>query len=249
VIRLREIFCGYPGNDVLRGIDLDINCGELLCIIGKNGCGKTTLVKTASGLLKPKSGDIFCDDDALFSLTSKERGKRIAYLAQGNKAPDMTVFEAVLHGRFPYLSYFSRYSDEDREKALLAMERLSILDHRNRQVLELSGGMRQRVYIAMALCQGASHILLDEPSTYLDIDGQLELMGLLRSLAKEGKAVAAVTHDLTMAFTHADKLALVDRGVISVYGTPEQVSASEALKQIFSVSVTACDDGIYRYKY
>ncbi len=249
MISFRNVSGGYPRHEVLHGISLDISCGELLCIIGKNGCGKTTLIKNAAGLLKPLGGEILCGDEKLSSMKPRERAKRVAYLPQAGSPPDMTVLCAVLQGRFPHASYPARYGEADRLAALGAIERLGLSDCRDTPVCRLSGGMRQRVYIAMAICGGAEHILLDEPCAHLDIDGQIELMKLLRSLAAEGKAVAAGMHDLPLAFTYADKIALIDGGAVAAYGNPYDVSRGDALKQVFSVAVARSEDGIYRYKY
>ena len=204
MIRLRDVHGGYPKKEILFGVDLDINCGELVCIIGKNGCGKTTLIRTAAGLLKPRFGDILCGDAKIYRMKPKERGRNIAYLSQGKTVPHMTAFDYVLHGRFPYICYPSQYLAYDRDMALLAMERLGVAHLCDTPVSQLSGGIRQRVYIAMAVCQGADHILLDEPASAADKESRAIINSLVVKYQKQAGCTVIMT-------SHTEELPLFEK--------------------------------------
>ena len=161
----------------------------------------------------------------------------------------MTAFETVLHGRFSNLSYPRRYTKTDKALAMRAMEKTDTAGYAEKMMWELSGGMRQRVYIAMALCQDTGYILMDEPLTYLDAAGQLELMRILKSLAREGRGIIAVMHDLPLAFTFADKITVLHNGHIAYSGVPSAKEASDAVNRVLGVTLIRNDDGSYRYKY
>jgi len=161
----------------------------------------------------------------------------------------MTAFETVLHGRFSHLSYPRRYTKKDKELAMQAMEKTDTARYAEKMMSELSGGMRQRVYITMALCQEAEYILMDEPLTYLDSAGQLELMRTLKSLAEEGCGIIAVMHDLPLAFTFADKITVLNNGKIAYSGAPYTQEASDTINRVLGVTLIRNNDGSYRYKY
>lgn len=252
MIEINGVVAGYDRHGkeiVLDGIDTCFEEGRLICIIGKNGCGKTTLLKTVIGALKPLFGSISVDSQPLDKMSTRERAGYIAYLSQGGSIPDMTAFEAVLHGRFSHLSYPRRYTKKDKELAMQAMEKTGTSGYAEKMMSELSGGMRQRVYIAMALCQNAQYILMDEPLTYLDAAGQLELMRTLKTLAEEDRGVIAVMHDLPLAFTFADKITVLHNGRIAYSGVPCTKEALDTVNRVLGVTLIRNDDGSYRYKY
>lgn len=249
MIELKTVSAGYGRNAVLKDVSVSFEKGRLTSVIGVNGCGKSTLLKTVLGML-PSSGGITIDGSKLGDLTRNEIARKIAYLAQGKNTPDMTVEQLVLHGRFPHLSYPRRYSKQDHEIAFAAMEQVGIGELAAKPLHTLSGGMRQNAYIAMALAQGTDYVLLDEPTTYLDISHQLELMKQLRTLADNGKGIVAVMHDLPMALTFSDRVVLLHDGRILSDDTPEGVCRQKTIDRVFRVAVKPSPDGrTYGYDY
>ncbi|MBR5869504.1 MAG: ABC transporter ATP-binding protein [Clostridia bacterium] len=247
MIELLDLTAGYGSHEVLHGISACMVCGKLISVIGPNGCGKSTLFKTVPGILKKMHGEILLDGTPTEQYHTDTLAQRIAYLAQIHRTPDMTVGELVLHGRFPHLHFPRRYSARDREIAHEAMVHMGIDLYADKPVSSLSGGMRQCVYLAMAQAQDTDHILLDEPTTYLDIANRLSLMQQLRSLACEGKCVAAVMHDLPLALTYSDEIWVMRDGRIEAIGTPRQIADSGIIEAVFGVSV-GCDGGNYFYR-
>ena len=244
MIELKNVCTCYGDKRVLDSLSATFEKGRLTAVIGANGCGKSTLLKTAAGIMPPKSGEIFIDGDDLRSITRREAATRISYLSQGRDTPELTVAELVLHGRFPHLSYPRVYTARDREIALRAIRAVGIEELADKPLSILSGGMRQSAYVAMALAADADHILLDEPTTYLDIGHQLALMRLLRSIADGGCAVAALMHDLPLALTYADAVWVMRNGALVMSGTPGEVCTSGVLHEVFGVDMIA-DNGSY----
>lgn len=250
MIELRNISAGYGKDNVIRAVSLLFPKGKLISVIGTNGSGKSTLLKTAIGILQPSSGEILVDGRTASGLSRQDTAKKISYLAQGRDTPDMAVKQMVLHGRFPHLHYPRRYGEQDIRIAQAAMERMGIIDIANRPLSSLSGGMRQKVYIAMALTQDTDYIMLDEPTTYLDISGQLELMKILRELADNGKGIIAVMHDLPLAFSCSDSIAVLKGGKLAACGTPFDLCKSGMTEEIFGVGLQYEDKtGCYHYRY
>ena len=251
MIQLRGLRAGYPGRTVLEGIDLDFRPGEVLAILGPNGCGKSTLLRTANGLLPRTGGEVLVDGVSIDRLTPRDLARKAAYLPQSRQVPAITARRMVLHGRFPYLSYPRRYSREDRAMVSRALDWAGAAELADRPLAELSGGQRQKVYLAMALAQDTAAILMDEPTTYLDVGCQLEVMALARRLAEEGRAVVMVLHDLTLALRYAHRTALLWEGRVRQTGTPEELYAGEALEQVMGVRlgrVKTEEGGRYFYR-
>lgn len=236
MLELQEVSVGYARDPVLRGLHLVLPDGGLTALIGPNGCGKSTLLRTACGLLEPSAGRVLLDGAALQDIPRKERARRIAFLPQSRPVPDLTARSLVLHGRFPYLGYPRRYGKADYAAADAALAAVGAQALAGRDLRSLSGGERQKVYIAMALAQDAPTILLDEPTTYLDIDRQFEVMHLLSALRAQGKTVVAVLHDLALAFRFADRVVLLQDGAVCADGAPDEVAASGALARAFHVA-------------
>ena len=232
MIQLRGLRAGYPGRTVLEGIDLDFRPGEVLAILGPNGCGKSTLLRTANGLLPRTGGEVLVDGVSIDRLTPRDLARKAAYLPQSRQVPAITARRMVLHGRFPYLSYPRRYSREDRAMVSRALDWAGAAELADRPLAELSGGQRQKVYLAMALAQDTAAILMDEPTTYLDVACQLEVMALARRLAEEGRAVVMVLHDLTLALRYAHRAALLCGGRVCQTGTPEELFQSRVLEKV-----------------
>ena len=244
MIELRSISAGYGNHTVLEAVSATFEKGKLTGIIGINGCGKSTLLKVMLGIL-PCKGDISVDGRSLKDMSRKEIAQKIAYLSQGKSTPDMTVEQLALHGRFPHLRYPRQYSRQDREIAFSAIEQLGLAELAQRSLGNLSGGQRQKVYIAMALAQDTDYILLDEPTTYLDISHQLGLMQTLRKLADGGKGIVTVMHDLPLAFTYCDEILLLDGGKVLAQGTPREVRTH--IEKVFGIGLEAGQH--YHYKY
>ena len=250
MIELNHVTAGYGKNIVLKDLSVVFEPGKLTSIIGVNGCGKSTLLKTVLAMIPLTSGEITVDGTALSGMGRTEIARKIAYLAQGKNTPDMTVEQLVLHGRFPHLNYPRRYTTKDHQIAFSAMEQTGVLKYAHKPLHTLSGGMRQNAYIAMALAQDTDYVLLDEPTTYLDISHQLELMKALRTLANNGKGIVAVLHDLPMAFTFSDQIVLLHEGQVMSSNDPKRVCAQKTLDGIFGVAMERSADGeTYHYKY
>ncbi len=251
MIKISDLCLGYHEKLVLRNINLEIRASEILCVIGPNGSGKSTLIQSIAGLLKPVSGSIELKGAPLGQYSNRQRAQLLAYLPQSRTVPDISVRRLVLHGRFPYLSYPRRYRSIDFTAAEDAMEQADVLAFADRQLPDLSGGQRQSAYFALALAQETPIILMDEPTTYLDIDHQLKMMDLSREMSREGKTVVMILHDLCAAMKIADRIAVLDEGSLQFSGTPEELFRSDIIKRVFHVElgrVSEQDKFCYYYK-
>ena len=237
MIQLKDLTAGYGGKPIVDHVTLDFLPGQVLALLGPNGSGKSTLLKAALGLLPAMGGQVLCDGADLTSLSRRQIAQKAAFLAQSRPQSSILALRMVLHGRFPYLSYPRRYSKEDYAIARRAMDAAGVRPYENTNVSRLSGGQRQGVYLAMALAQDTDTILMDEPTTYLDIHRQLQVMDTARALAEQGKAVVLVLHDIPLALRGADQIALLEGGHLVCCGTPEQVYGSGALDRVFGVAV------------
>ena len=250
MLEIQNLTAGYGRQEILHNISLMAPAGAVTVLVGANGCGKSTLLKTIAGIHSPTGGQIHLDGENLRKLDVKSLARRVAYLPQSRQIPAITAQRLVLHGRFPYLSYPRRYRTEDLEIARWAMAALGIADLADRPLDTLSGGQRQKVYIAMALAQDTPVVMMDEPTNFLDIAHQMQMMTQARFLADSGKTVVLVLHDLSMALRHADHLAVMQDGYILMQGSPEAVFASGCLDDAFGVRVqrTETADG-WQYYY
>ena len=237
MIQLKNIFAGYEKKEVLHGVSMKFERGKITALIGPNGCGKSTLLKTIVRMNPHSAGEIHVDGQEIGTMSPAILARHVSYLPQNKKAPDIPVLKMVLHGRFAYLSYPRRYRKEDYEMARKALSWAGMETKAEEIVSRLSGGMQQKVYIAMALAQDTDTILMDEPTTYLDISQQLKLMDMARELAKAGKAVVMVLHDLSQALRVADEVVLMDEGNVVISGRPNEVYESGALQKVFHVEI------------
>lgn len=237
MIELVHASSGYRGNVKLRDVSAKIPRGEITSIIGPNGCGKSTLLRMICGLNRIYGGEVLVDGRGIETYDSGELAKLVSYLPQSRNVPNIRVDSLVLHGRFPYMGYPRRYRTEDREKAREALAWVGALPLADRMVAELSGGERQKVYIAMLLAQGTEVVLMDEPTSYLDISRKFEVIRMAQKMKAEGKTVVLVLHDLELALSWSDHVMLMENGALREWGSPEQVVNSGALAQVFGVNV------------
>lgn len=237
MIALKDLTVGYHGEALLSQVNLEFPQGQVTVLLGPNGCGKSTLLRTVLGLLPPLGGEILYDGEPISSLSGGAVARKAAYMAQNHTVPSIVAQRMVLHGRFPYLSFPRKYRKEDHEAVRRALETAGGLDLSNRPMQELSGGQRQKVYLAMALAQETGTILMDEPTTWLDIRHQLEVMATARALAESGRAVGLVSHDLCLALRTADRVAVLVQGGLQLAAPPEEAFASGVLDLAFGVQV------------
>ena len=243
MIELKDLTVGYQAEPLLSHVDLAFPQGQVTVLLGPNGCGKSTLLKTVLGLLPPLGGDILYDGTSISALSGVEIARKAAYMAQNHAVPSIVAQRMVLHGRFPYLSFPRKYRKEDYEAVRRALEAAGGADLTGRPMPELSGGQRQKVYLAMALAQETGTILMDEPTTWLDIRHQLEVMATARALADSGRAVGLVSHDLCLALRTADRVAVLAQGKLQLSAPPEEAFASGALDRAFGVKVRRVETG------
>ena len=250
MIEIKDLSFSYGKKEVLSNVSLSFEKGSITTIIGPNGCGKTTLLNSVAGIIRQSKNTIFIDGKDSSLMKRKERARKTAYLMQGKSIPDMTVESLILHGRFPYTSLGGAYSEEDRKAAVEAMKKTSVSHLAKRNISTLSGGMRQNVFIAMALSQGSDYILMDEPTTFLDISKQAELIRLLRSLAKDKKGIVSVLHDLPLALTLSDSIVLMADGRVIMQDTPQKIHESGLINEIFNAEIKkVCGNEEYYYTF
>jgi len=235
MVEIKNLTCSYSDTAILKDINLSLPEREIISIIGPNGSGKSTFLHALSRLISMQNGKIIIDGKNISDYKRKELAKKIALLPQFREVPDVSVRRFVLSGRYPYLNFSGNYSDKDEFCAKQAMDMTGITHLADRSLKSLSGGERQRVYIALCLSQGADILLLDEPTTYLDIRYQFDILDLIRSLTD--KTVVAVLHDITHALTYSDKVILMDKGTVLAYGTPQEVASSGLIDEVFGITL------------
>lgn len=240
----KELKVGYGDYLVIDNLSLKIPDKKITAIIGANGCGKSTLLKTLTRIIKYSNGHVLLDGKEIKNIPTKEIAKKIAILPQTPEgAEGLTVEELVSYGRFPYQSGFGRMNKHDLEMVDWAMEVTSTKEFSKRKVDELSGGQKQRVWIAMALAQETEIIFLDEPTTYLDLAHQLEVLTLLQELnVKESRTIIMVLHDINQASKFADYLIGLKDGKIVKAGDCNDVMTKETLREIFNIEVDLVRD-------
>ncbi len=244
MLSTKELGISYGNIDIVKGLNLEIPEGKVTTIIGPNGCGKSTILKTMSRILEAKKGAVYLDGKAIHKTPTKEIAKKMAILPQTPEAPSgLTVFELVSYGRFPHQRGFGRLSNEDREIIHWAIDVTGMTPFYERPIEALSGGQRQRVWIAMALAQETDILLLDEPTTYLDLAHQLEILQLLDRLnAEQKRTIVMVIHDLNHAARFAHHMVAINRGTIIKEGSANEVMTSSVLRNVFNIDAEVVKD-------
>ncbi len=244
VLTIDHVAVGYANSLIVEDLSVSIPKGKITTIIGPNGCGKSTLLKAISRVLKTQSGAVYLDGRAIHQLQTKEVAKRMAILPQSANAPGgLTVFELVSYGRFPHQGGFGTLKKEDYEHINWAIFVTGLNEFKDRSVEALSGGQRQRVWIAMALAQGTEILILDEPTTYLDLAHQLEVLILLQRLnEEEGRTIVMVLHDLNHASRFSHNMISMKNGTLIKEGSPEEVMTCLNLQSVFNIDarMTTC---------
>ncbi|ALC22448.1 ABC transporter ATP-binding protein [Streptomyces pristinaespiralis] len=242
----RELTLAYEDRTVVHELDLAVPDGQVTVIVGPNACGKSTTLRALGRLLKPKGGAVLLDGAELSAIPTKKIAKSIGLLPQSPVAPEaITVADLVARGRQPHQHWWQQWSQEDERAVTDAMERTDVTALADRPVDELSGGQRQRVWIAMALAQETDLLLLDEPTTFLDIAHQVEVLDLVRQLNHErGRTVVAVLHDLNQAARYADHLVAMKAGRIVAEGAPADVVTAELVREVFGMESVVVPDPV-----
>lgn len=237
---------GYGRHRVAEDLSVAIPDGHFTAIIGPNGCGKSTLLRTLSRLMKPMQGDVVLDGKAIGHYATKEVARRIGLLAQNASTPgDITVRELVMRGRYPHQPLFTRWRKEDDEAVNRAMQATGVSELAGQSVDTLSGGQRQRAWIAMVLAQETTIMLLDEPTTWLDISYQIDLLELLSTLNREqGYTLAAVLHDLNQACRYATHLIALREGKVVAQGAPKEIVTPELIEDVYGMRCMIIDDPV-----
>lgn len=237
IMTTQNIAVGFDGKSVLENLTLEVGKGQIISILGPNGSGKSTLLKVLSRNLKPDQGNVYLDGQNLTELSNKVIARKMAVLPQSPEAPkDLTVRDLVEYGRYPHQQWWQGKSQEDDECVSWALVQTGLEEMSDRIVSTLSGGERQRVWIAMALAQKPEILLLDEPTTYLDICHQLEIMELLAEFNRVHRiTVAMVLHDINHAAQYSDCVVVLHQGKVFAVGRPQDVITSHTLRTVFGV--------------
>lgn len=245
-IETKDLSICYDDYLVVDSLNLSIPEGKITSIIGPNGCGKSTVLKTIGRIIKKQKGMVYLDGEDIAKISTKEIAKKMAILPQTPTAPSgLTVKELVSYGRYPHQKGFGKLTTEDKKIVEWAITVTKLNEFQHREIDNLSGGQRQRVWIAMALAQQTDLILLDEPTTYLDMAHQLEVLELLKELNKTQKCtIVMVLHDLNLASRFSDMIVAVNGGKIKASGTPKDVITKDNLKEVFQIDATIVSEPI-----
>ena len=251
MITARQLRVALDGTPILRDLDFMVEAGSWVGLLGPNGSGKTTLMRTLSGLL-PYAGTLTLTERPIHTWKAPALARQVAFLRQSTPISfDFTVEELVLLGRSPHKGWLERYTHEDHQRVTHALARVDMDGFARRSVLSLSGGERQRVFLAQALVQESDLLLLDEPTTHLDVHHQFEFLNLVRDLVEAGRTVVAVFHDIELAARYADHLLVLDEGRLVAAGPPADVLTEALLASVFRMQarLDTMDDGTLRISY
>ncbi|MEM8529503.1 MAG: ABC transporter ATP-binding protein [Chloroflexota bacterium] len=236
-LKADKLLLAYDDQPVVKDLDLIVPSGKITALVGPNGCGKSTLLRGLARLLKPRTGVVYLDGKLLTSMPTKDLAKQLGILPQSPSAPEgLTVHELVAQGRYPYQNWFHQWSEEDERMVTKALEITTLTEMASRPVDTLSGGQRQRAWIAMTLAQDTEVILLDEPTTFLDIAHQIEVLHLLEQLNREeNRTIVLVIHDLNLGSRYAHHMVVMRDGHVVSTGEPHEVMTTDMLRDVFGV--------------
>lgn len=243
----KQLTLTYGNDPVIEKLNLTIPQGKITVLIGSNGSGKSTLLRSFARLLKPREGAVLLDGHDIARQSTRDVAKKLAILPQGPSAPEgLTVLELVKQGRYPHQSWLKQWSEEDERMVKLALERTQMTSFADLPVDSLSGGQRQRAWIAMTLAQGTSTILLDEPTTYLDLAHQIEILDLLYELNEtEQRTIVMVLHDLNLACRYAHHMVAVHNRNVYAQGAPDVIMDEKLVRTVFGLDCMVTTDPIY----
>ncbi|MEK3726066.1 ABC transporter ATP-binding protein [Paenibacillus sp. FSL H8-0034] len=239
-----QLDIAYGDISIVEHLNISIPSGQITALVGANGSGKSTILKAMARMLKPTGGTVYLDGKSIHRQATKEVAKQLAILPQNPIAPDgLTVSELVTYGRFPHQKGFGSLTKEDKEAVRWAIEMTGMNEFYDRPVDQLSGGQRQRAWIAMALAQGTDILFLDEPTTFLDMAHQLEVLKLLQKLNdEEGRTIVMVVHDLNHAARYAHHMVAIQKGRVISNGTPAEVMNLDVLREVFGIEADIIPD-------
>lgn len=243
-LETQQLTLAYDGAPIIRNLSLVIPPQKITVLVGANGCGKSTLLRGLAKLLKPKSGIVYLDGKNISQLKATTVAKKLGMLTQSPVAPEgLTVRDLVAMGRYPHQSWLQQWSMEDEKKVAEALRITTIDELADRSLDSLSGGQRQRAWIAMVLAQDTDILLLDEPTTFLDLAHQVELLDLLDELQEsQGKTIVMILHDLNLSCRYADYLVAIQQGKVYATGTPKQVMTEEMVREVFNLECRIVPD-------
>lgn len=246
LIHIDNLSLSYDGDTIIvHELNLHIQQGSITALVGPNGCGKSTLLRGLSRLLKPVSGSVYLNGEAIHAMKAKHLARQLGILPQSPTAPEgLTVHELVAQGRYPHQSWFQQWSEEDERIVQDALDTTNLTMFADRPVDTLSGGQRQRAWIAMALAQQTDVLLLDEPTTYLDLAYQMDVLDLLDELNAAGHTIVMVLHDLNQAARYADTMVAMRGGQIVAHGRPEEVMTPDTILQVFGLMAEVVSDPV-----
>ncbi|AKG03909.1 ABC transporter [Salimicrobium jeotgali] len=246
-LQTNNLTLGYGDSIIIDSLDIEIPKGEITVLIGSNGCGKSTLLRSLARLLKPKDGQVVLDQKDISQMKTKEVAKKMAILPQSPSTPEgLTVYQLVKQGRHPYQSFTKRWSNDDEQAVEKALVDTNLVELKERTVDSLSGGQRQRAWIAMTLAQDTETLLLDEPTTYLDMTHQIEVLDLLFDLNKDhGRTIVMVLHDINLACRYADHIVAVRDQTVYAQGRPEEVVSCEMMHNVFDMMCDVREDPLF----
>lgn len=250
-LKAEGIYVNYGEKEILKDIKFQVEDGQIVSIIGPNGSGKSTLIKALSRCIKPAKGSIYLDGENLSTIPTKEIAQKMAILPQvKNTSADITVKELVSYGRYPHLKFGQRLNREDEGIVNWAIEKTGLLNLKDRYIVTLSGGEQQRAWIAMSLSQKPEILLMDEPTTFLDISYQLEVLQLVKKLNQSLKlTVVMVLHDLNQAARYSDNIFVLKEGKLWEHGNPKKIMRGKLLKEVFRIEGHVYEDQINSCPY
>ncbi|MEM9005172.1 MAG: ABC transporter ATP-binding protein [Cyanobacteria bacterium P01_F01_bin.86] len=246
ILRTQNLALGYGHKPIIHGLNLEIPSGQITVLVGPNGCGKSTLLRGLARLIRPQQGRIYLHDQPIAKFANQAFAQQVGILPQGTIAPEgLTVRELVAQGRFPYQNWWQAESKDDEAKISEALALTGLTELTWRPLNQLSGGQCQRVWIAMALAQDPNVLLLDEPTTFLDLAHQLDVLELLRQLNRtQAKTIVIVLHDLNQACRYADHLLAMRSGRVHAQGRPETVLSVDLVRQVFDLESCIITDPV-----